>query len=64
MGLHTFFTGIRAFLAPLAGFAIVGHVPLGWVAAVAAVLMIASSLVLVPEARAERRARALAAAAA
>lgn len=63
MGLHTFFTGIRAFLAPLAGFAIVGHVPLGWVAAIAALLMVASSLVLVPEARAERKARALAAAA-
>ena len=57
MGLHTFFTGIRAVLAPLAGFAIVGHVSLGWVAVVAAGFMVASSLVLVPEARAERALR-------
>jgi len=57
MGLHTFFTGIRAVLAPLAGFAIVGHVSLGWVAVVAAGLMVASSMVLVPEARAERALR-------
>jgi MFS family permease len=61
MGLHTFFTGIRAVLAPLVGFAIVGHVSLGWVAVGAAAFMVASSLVLVPEARAERTARQVAA---
>jgi len=59
MGLHTFSTGIRAVLAPIAGFAILGHVPLGTVALLAAVLMLAASLVLVPEMRAERSARAL-----
>ena len=60
MGLHTFFTGIRAVLAPLVGFAIVGHVALGWVASIAAAFMVGSSLVLVPEMRAERHARAAA----
>ena len=62
MGLHTFFTGVRAFLAPLLGFAVVGHLSLAWIALVAAALMIGSSVVLVPEMRAERRARAAAAA--
>ena len=55
MGLHTFFTGIRAFLAPLIGFAVLGHVSLGLVAVGAAALMVVSSLVLAPEARAEWR---------
>lgn len=59
MGLHTFSTGIRAVLAPIAGFAILGHVPLGAVAWMAAGLMLAASFVLVPEMRAERSARAL-----
>ena len=59
MGLHTFFTGIRAVLAPIAGFAILGHVPLGTVALMSAGLMLAASFVLVPEMRAERNARAL-----
>lgn len=62
MGLHTFFTGVRAFLAPLLGFAVVGHLSLAWIALVAAALMIGSSVVLVPEMRAERRARVAAAA--
>ncbi len=59
MGLHTFFTGIRAVLAPIAGFAVLGHVPLGTVALMSAGLMLAASFVLVPEMRAERSARAL-----
>lgn len=62
MGLHTFFTGVRAVSAPLLAFAVVEQLSLGWVAAIAAGLMVVSSIVLVPEARAERaRARALAA---
>jgi hypothetical protein len=60
MGLHTFFTGIRAATAPLLAFAVVARFSLGSVAAVAAVLMVASSLVLVPEARAELAQRELA----
>ncbi len=55
MGLHTFFTGIRAVLAPLLAFVIVGQLPLVWIAAISAGLMILSSAILVPEARAERR---------
>jgi predicted MFS family arabinose efflux permease len=58
MGLHTFFTGVRAVSAPLLAFVVVERLSLGWVAAIAAALMVVSSLVLVPEARAERRARA------
>lgn len=57
MGLHTFFTGVRSFGAPLLGFAVLGNVSLTAVAAIAAGLMVASSAVLVPEIRAERRAR-------
>jgi MFS family permease len=57
MGLHTFATGMRAVTAPIVGFAILGHVPLGTVAVIAAALMLAASFVLVPEMRAERTAR-------
>lgn len=57
MGLHTFFTGIRAVSAPVVGFAILGRVSLATVAVIAAVLMVASAVVLVPEARAERQSR-------
>jgi Major Facilitator Superfamily len=56
MGLHTFFTGVRAVSAPLLAFAVVERFSLGWVAFIAAALMVVSSAVLVPEARAERRA--------
>ncbi len=55
MGLHTFFTGVRAVSAPLLAFVVVERFSLGWVAFIAAAMMIVSSLVLVPEARAERR---------
>jgi predicted MFS family arabinose efflux permease len=63
MGLHTFFTGVRAVSAPLLAFVVIERLSLGWVAAIAAALMVVSSIVLVPEMRAERaRTRALAAA--
>lgn len=62
MGLHTFFTGIRAVTAPIVGFIVLGRVSLTAVALIAAGLMVAASLVLVPEARAERSARLAAAA--
>jgi predicted MFS family arabinose efflux permease len=61
MGLHTFSTGIRAVSAPLLAFLVIERFSLGWVAVIAAAMMVVSSLVLVPEARAERRARAAAA---
>jgi predicted MFS family arabinose efflux permease len=55
MGLHSFFTGIRAVLAPLLAFLVVGQLPLVWIAVISASLMIVASAILVPEARAERR---------
>lgn len=55
MGLHAFFTGVRAVLAPLLAFAVVGQLPLPWIATISAMLMILSSAILVPEVRAERR---------
>jgi predicted MFS family arabinose efflux permease len=57
MGLHTFFTGIRAVLAPLLAFAVVGVLPLPVIALTSALLMVISSAILIPEARAERRLR-------
>jgi Na+/melibiose symporter-like transporter len=62
MGLHTFFTGIRAVCAPLLAFTVVGHLALGWIAAIAVALILLSAAVLVPEARAEQRRARLAAA--
>jgi MFS family permease len=56
MGLHTFFTGVRALTAPLIGFAIISHVALSTVAWGAAGLIVLSSMVLLPEARLERQA--------
>lgn len=61
MGLHTFFTGIRAVVAPILGFLILGRVSLTSIALLAATLMVGASLVLVPEARAERNAKLAAA---
>lgn len=55
MGLHTFFTGIRAVSAPIVGFIVIEHMSLETVAWMAAGLIIVSSLVLLPEARLERR---------
>ncbi len=57
MGLHTFFTGIRAVCAPLLAFSIVSRFPLGWIAVISAVLILLSAAMLVPEARADRRLR-------
>lgn len=62
MGLHTFFTGVRAVTAPIVGFLVIASMPLSTVAWMAAGMMVASSLVLLPEARAERATRAAAAA--
>jgi predicted MFS family arabinose efflux permease len=56
MGLHTFFTGIRAVAAPLLGFLVIERFDLETVAWIAAGLIVVSSMVLLPEARLERRA--------
>jgi MFS family permease len=58
MGLHTFSTGIRAVCAPILAFIVIEHISLVTVAWLSAGMMVASSLVLVPEARAERARRA------
>jgi predicted MFS family arabinose efflux permease len=58
MGLHTFFTGVRAVLAPVLGFFVIERLALESVAWIAVVLIVVSSMVLVPEARLERRAAA------
>jgi MFS family permease len=57
MGLHTFFTGVRAVIAPVLAFAIVERMALTTVALHAAGLILLSSAVLFPEARAERARR-------
>jgi len=58
MGLHTFFTGIRAVSAPILGFLVIERFDLETVAWIAAGLIVISSMVLLPEARLERRAAA------
>ncbi len=58
MGLHTFFTGIRAVTAPVLGFLVIERFDLETVAWMAAALIVVSSMVLLPEARLERRAAA------
>ena len=58
MGLHTFFTGVRAVSAPMLGFLVIERFDLETVAWIAAALIVVSSMVLLPEARLERRNRA------
>ncbi len=53
MGLHTFFTGVRALFAPLLAFVVIERFSLHAVAYIAAVLMVISAAVLIPEARAD-----------
>ena len=60
MGLHTFFTGIRAVSAPLLGFVVIERFDLTTVASMAAALIVISSLMLLPEARSARRASRIA----
>ncbi len=57
MGLHTFFTGVRALFAPLLAFVVIERFSLHVVAYIAAALMLVSAAVLVPEARLEHRRR-------
>jgi hypothetical protein len=57
MGLHTFSTGVRALLAPLLGFLLIGKVSLFVLAMGAAAAIVVASLTLLPEVRAERSRR-------
>ena len=57
MSVHTFFTGVRGVLAPLCAFFLVERVSLGVMAALSAALIVAASLLLLPELKYGRRAR-------
>lgn len=62
MGLHTFFTGLRAVAAPLFAYLVIEQISLGWIAVLGVVLMALSSVVLLPDAIDDERRRRLAAA--
>jgi hypothetical protein len=49
MSVHTFFTGVRGLLAPLAAFYLISAIPLVWLGWISAGLVTAGALVLVPE---------------
>jgi MFS family permease len=57
MAVHTFLTGVRGVLAPLAAFLAVGTLTLGWLAGISAALIIAATLLLVPEIKWGKKAR-------
>jgi MFS family permease len=61
MSVHTFFTGVRGVLAPAAAFFTVQHLSMGMMAAVSAALIVAASLLLLPEIKFGKRARKAAA---
>ena len=49
MAVHTFFTGVRGVLAPLAGFFLIAHVSMAVLGWIAAGLILAATLLLLPE---------------
>lgn len=49
MSVHTFFTGVRALIAPLAGFAVVSHWSIETAGWLSAALIVAATLYLLPE---------------
>jgi len=51
MSVHTFFTGVRGLLAPMVGFTLVAHWSITAMGFLAAAMILAASLLLVPEAR-------------
>jgi MFS family permease len=57
MSVHTFFTGVRGVLAPAVAFFSVQRFSLGVMAGVSAALIVAASLLLLPEIKFGRRAR-------
>jgi len=57
MGLHTFFTGVRAVAAPMFGYLVIEQVSMQWLAVVGAVLIALSSLVVLPRSIASERER-------
>ncbi len=57
MSVHTFFTGVRGVVAPVAAFYAARSLPLGTIGAISAAMIFAASLLLVPEIRWARQAR-------
>ena len=57
MSVHTFFTGVRGVLAPAVGFYTVQKFSIGVMAGISSALIIAASLLLLPEIKFGRRAR-------
>lgn len=57
MSVHTFFTGVRGLLAPLVAFYLVADLPLPTLGWISVGLILAGSLVLVPEIKFGRKAR-------
>jgi len=60
MGMHTFFTGLRAVSAPLFAYLIIEQISLGWIAVLGIALMVLSSAILTPDAMRDERLRRLA----
>ena len=57
MSVHTFFTGVRGVLAPLVAFTLVTRLSLGMLAGLSAALIVAASLLLLPEIKLGKRGR-------
>lgn len=57
MSVHTFLTGVRGVLAPAAAFFLVAHLPLMTLTIISAGLILAATLMLMPEVKFGRRAR-------
>ena len=57
MSVHTFLTGVRGVMAPLVAFLAIGALTLNWLAGISAALIVAATLLLVPEIKRGRRAR-------
>jgi MFS family permease len=57
MSVHTFFTGVRGVLAPLVAFTLVTRLSLEMLAGISAALIVAASLLLVPEIKLGKRGR-------
>ncbi len=57
MSVHTFFTGVRGVLAPVFAFTLVTKLSMGLLAGVSAALIVAASLLLLPEIKFGKRAR-------
>ena len=57
MSVHTFFTGVRGVLAPVSAFYFANYFSLGWLAAFCSALIVAATVLLLPEIKTARGAR-------